>query len=271
MRTLRKADDMAQSMGKQLGSGEILLRKMSEITMKRLFAIFLTTIALNAHAACVDDATLKKVNEQELHYMLNRVPPAFSHAVEDAQITYQHTVADAQTCDITLTVAFPESHLQEAQSALDADLSKKILLAAQGYSLPENTNVSATYSLNIENLLANPQETLQSGALGKLRASVEMMYSLITQKRLNALTEKPISPWSTQALEKAMNGCQTPDKTKSFCDCKVQFYANSISPRDFDNLLYSQSNPYAFASTKNAFLSQLAETSKKNCGALKNN
>ena len=273
MRTLRKADDMAQSMGKELGSRKILLRKMSEIKMKSLVAIALafTAFVMNAHAECVDDATLKKVNEKELQYMLNRVPPAFSHAVEDAQITYQHTVADAQTSDVTLTVTFPESHLQEAHSALDADLSKKILLAAQGYSLPEKNNVSATYSLNFKTLSANPQETLQSGALGKLRASVEMMYSLITQKRLNAVTEKPITTWSTQALEKAMNGCQTPDKTKSLCDCKVQFYAKSIAPRDYENLLYSQSNPYAFASTNNAYLSQLAETSEKNCGALRSN
>lgn len=271
MRTLRKAYDLAQSMGKKLGSREILLRKMSEIKMKGLFAIVLTTFTLNGYAACADDATLKKVNEKELQYMLNRVPPAFSQAVEDAQITYQHAVADAQTCEVTLTVVFPESHLQEAQSALDADLSKKILLAAQGYSLPEKTKVSATYSLNIENLSAKPQETLQSGALGKLRASVEMMYSLITQKRLNNLTEKTITNWSTQALEKAMNGCQTMDKTKSLCDCKLQFYAKSISPRDYENLLYSQSNPYAFASTKNAYLSQLAETSEKNCGALRSN
>ncbi len=239
--------------------------------MKSLFAILLTVYALSAHAECVDDATLRKVNEKELQYMLNRVPPAFSHAVEDAQITYQLTVADAQTCDVTLTVTFPESHLQEAQSALDADLSKKILLAAQGYSLPEKTNVSATYRLNVNTLSANPQEILQSGALGKLRASVEMMYSLMTQKRLNALTEKPISPWSTQALENAMSDCQALGKSTSFCDCKVQFYAKSITPRDYDNYLYSQSNPYAFASTKNAFLSQLTESSEKNCVGLKSN
>lgn len=265
MRALRKADDMAQSMGKKLGSSEILLRKMSEIEMKILFAILLTMFILNAQAECVDDATLKKVNEKELEYMLNRVPPAFSHAVEDEEITYQHSVTDAQTCAVTLTVSFQESHLQEAESALDADLSKKILLAAQGYSLPETTNISATYGLNLKDLSANPESILQSGALGKLRASVEMMYSLITQKRLNGLTQKQVSPWSTEALKKNIHTCKKGNKSEQDCACKVNFYSSFISARDYENLLYSQSNPYALAATNNQFLSDLAQKSEQNC------
>jgi hypothetical protein len=236
--------------------------------MKVLLAIFFSACILNSshsYATCVDDEALRKINDRELEYMLGRVPPAFSQAFDDMQLYYQHAIADVQACTVTVTVTFPETHIQEAEAELNSDISKKILLAAQGYSLPEKSTISATYSINAKTLSANPPEILQSGALGKLRASVEMMYALITQRRLNTLAKKPISEWSDHAVEKNINTCKTTLKNANNCACLVKFYAGFVTPRDYENLLYSQSNPYAFASIKNAFITDLAQKSTQHC------
>lgn len=216
-------------------------------------------------AACINETDLKQINEQELQYMLNRVPPAFKHAVQDQQITYTHRVEDAQNCVVSVDIKLPQAHITEAQAELDADPSKKILLFAQGYSLPEKTEVTAQYRVNSNSLMADPSEILQSGTLGKLRASIEMMYSLITQKRLNDLSQKTEVQWSKKDLEAGINACENAKKDKQYCTCNVNFFAQSLAPRDYENFQYSQSNPYAFASVNNAFVSDLVQKSELAC------
>ncbi len=218
-----------------------------------------------AHAACIKDTELKQLNEQEIQYMLSRVPPAFSHAVQDQQIIYTHHVEDQQNCIVTVIIHLPQAHITEAQTKLDSDPSKKILLFAQGYSLPDKTEVMAKYSLDPHTLMANSNETLQSGELGKLRASIEMMYSLITEKRLNELNKSITVQWSQHDLDKSINACESSKNNKQYCECKVNFFAQHLQPRDFENLQYSQSNPYAFASVNNAFLSELAQKNEFAC------
>ena len=218
-----------------------------------------------AQAACVKDTYLKQLNEQEVQYMLNRVPPAFSHAVQDQQIIYTHHVEDQQNCIVSVHIQLPQAHITEAQAKLDSDPSKKILLFAQGYSLPDKTEVMAKYSLDPHTLMANTNETLQSGELGKLRASIEMMYSLITEKRLNELSQSVNLQWSQPDLDKSIKACESSKKSKQYCECNVQFFAQHLQPRDFENLQYSQSNPYAFASVKNDFLSELTQKNESAC------
>ena len=229
------------------------------LTIASFFAIHST------HAACVSNTDLKKLNEQELQYMLNRVPPAFSHAVIDQQIIYTHKLEDEQNCVVMVVIKVPQAHITEAQIKLDLDPSKKILLFAQGYSLPEQTEVSAKYSINPSTLMANAKETLQSADLGKLRASIEMMYSLITEKRVNEVSQSVDFPWSAHDLDGNIKACEIAKKNKRYCECNIHFFAQHMQARDFENFQYSRSNPYAFASVKNDFLSDLAKKSDLAC------
>ena len=62
------------------------------MNLKRILAFSSFFVVQLTNAACLKETDLKQLSDQELKYMLNRIPPAFSHAVLDQQITHIHTI-----------------------------------------------------------------------------------------------------------------------------------------------------------------------------------
>ena len=73
---------------------------------------------------------------------------------------------------------------------------------AQGYNLPDQPDLTVTYSVDPKTLMLNSNETSQAADLGRLRASIELMYSLIKEKRINELIQNNSVKWSAQELDK---------------------------------------------------------------------
>ena len=96
------------------------------------------------------------------------------------------------------------------------------------------------------------------------------MYSLTKEKRLNELIQNKNVKWSAQELDENINSCEISKNNKAYCECTINFFSQYIQPRDYEMFQYPQSNPYAFASIKNDFLSELVQKSHLTCKSFAN-
>ena len=231
-------------------------------------------LTLTAQAACLNDAVLQQVSQNELNYMLGRIPPAFADAVADKDVSVKAVAAEADACSATIVVTVPEQDIQAANAILARDPAKKIILFSQGYSLPETTQLSALFKLDEKTLQVAHQDTLHSAELGKLRASVEMMYAMITQARADIDAQSRNSmPWGKEFAQQQNANC-----SKSFinsanvaagCECQVQKLAEVVSERQMRYLDYINSNPYAQGTGSGKNFAEIKRSVDANCGLRK--
>lgn len=244
------------------------------MSIKRSFwIVFFSGLSQLSDAACLNPSQLESLQKNELSYMLNRIPPAFAHAVSDQQVTLKVTEQQADSCTAALVVNLPEAHLKEAQAVLDADPAKSIMLAAQGYAIPSNKSLEANFKVLPSNLEIPSAETLQTAALGQLRASVELMYSLITQARANLPNDVQNStPWSTAYQQTHTKRCSEKYTVKSgqdmagSCACQANTLAKHVSERQMEYIDYVRSNPYAVATGSSQYFARLEGQALLACG-----
>jgi len=217
--------------------------------------------------ACIDESAMKALADKEMQYMLKRIPPAFVDAVTDGVIQGKMMVVAADTCQVRWQLMLPAGEIAEAQALLQADPAKRIMLSAQGYELPEKPVVTAEFSVDAANVQPRHEDTLQTGPLGKLRASVELMYAMLTQARANEQTSG--RPWSAEELQSAQASCQqqfrAPQSAPN-CECYVQGLAEKYTLRQVRYNQYLSTNPYAFATGNGASFKRLDKSLKTHCG-----
>lgn len=246
--------------------------------MRLAFAIFTTSLFsfsnFSVAAECLDSSALQKLNEQEIAYMLNRIPPAFSDAVADKKIEFIMQAAEAGTCKVNFKVTLPEEDVKEANALLEADPAKKIILFSQGYALPETTTLNAVFLVDPASFKINHADILQSGELGKLRASVEMVYAMLTQKRADVdETVLNNQPWSKefrqQTFEKCSNQFASIQQVSAGCECQISKTAAVVSERQMRYVEYVNSNPYAQATGASRNFAELKSRVQLACGLIK--
>ena len=222
-----------------------------------------------AMAACLDSAALARLQDSELQYMVQRIPPAFADALNDGLIRGEMRV-DAQadaTCSIHWQLALPADEIAEAQALLEAEPAKKIMLSAQGYQIPEHTPVTAIFTFNPTTQQPEHKDTLQTAPLGKLRASVELMYAMLTQARANGQSNP--QPWSAPELQALQSSCQPLFQVAAeaaSCQCYSQGIAAQFTPRQVRYNRYLMTNPYAFATGNGGAFKQLDKALQARCG-----
>lgn len=243
------------------------------MNLKRSFwIVFFSGLWQLSDAACLSDAQLASLQQQEQRFLLNRIPPAFAHAVSDQQVTLKVTEKQAEPCTAVLALSLPDTHLQEANAILEADPAKRIMLTAQGYAIPTSTQLEATFKVVPANLEIPAAETLQTSALGQLRASVELMYSLITQSRANlAENAQNVTPWSTAYQQANLQRCgekYTGQDIASACTCQAKALAAHVSERQMAYIDYVRSNPYAVATGSSQYFARLESQAQLACGLM---
>lgn len=244
------------------------------MSIKRsLWVVLFSGLSQLSEAACLNPSQLETLQKNELSYMLNRVPPAFAHAVSDQQVTLKVTEQQADPCTAALVVNVPEAHLKEAQAVLEADPAKNIMLAAQGYAIPTTTSLEANFKVVPASLEIPSAEILQTAALGQLRASVELIYSLITQARANlADNAQNATPWSTAYQQANTKRCsekykvQTGQDIAGACACQANTLAKHVSERQMEYIDYVRSNPYAMATGSSQYFARLESQTLLACG-----
>lgn len=244
------------------------------LVLASITTLLLSVSAFAAQATCLDNNALQKLKNNEVEYMLGRIPPAFSDAVADKKIEFKMQVAEADTCLVSFEVTLPESDVKEANLMLAADPAKKIILFSQGYILPETTTLNAAFTVDPVSLQAGHADILQSGELGKLRASIEMMYAMLTQQRAN-IDEKMqnTQPWSTEFRQQQQTKCtqqfaSTP-QLGAGCECQINKTAAIASERQMRYVEYVDSNPYAQATGASKNFAAVKSQIQLDCGLKK--
>lgn len=218
--------------------------------------------------ACVDAAQLKVLAAQETQAMLQRIPPAFTDAVNDGLIHGEMTLQSETDCLLRWQLTLPVTDIQEAQALLEAQPAKKIMLASQGYEIPQQSLQTAVFQLVAGQLKPLAKEELQTAQLGKLRASVELMYAMLTQARAQPLPVPPAA-WplaERQVLNQRCTQQFSAVDQANACDCRTQGIAARFSARQVSYNAYLSSNPYAFASGNGEAFTQLDKQLQQQCG-----
>ncbi len=244
------------------------------LALATITTLLLSISTFTAQAACLDADALQKLQNNEIAYMLGRIPPAFSDAVTDKKITFKMDIAEASACKVNFEVTLPESDVKEANSILAADPAKKIILFSQGYVLPETSTLNAVFTVDPVSLQASHADILQSGELGKLRASIEMMYAMLTQQRANIDEKMQNSePWSAEFRQQQLAKC-----TKQFelipqaaagCECQISKTSAIASERQMRYVEYVDSNPYAQATGASKNFASVKSQIQLACGLTK--
>lgn len=229
-----------------------------------------TTIGLLCYhlsvSACLDAQALNVLADKEMQYMLQRIPPAFADAVADKLIQGQMTTQTPASCQAHWRLSVPAADVAEAQALLQAEPAKQIMLAAQGYQIPEQPILDADFVVDVASLQVKHQETLQTAPLGKLRASVELMYAMLTQARANGQSDA--QPWTGADKQVLTADCQQSLNVKApaACQCYVDGLAEKYTARQVRYNRYLSSNPYAFATGNGAEFKQLDKKLQADCG-----
>lgn len=231
----------------------------------RIILLGLALLVQSAQA-CLDSQALQQLNQQELAYLNARIPPAFADALEDGQIEGSMRVQNTQACTIVWQLQLPASDIAAAQQLLAAQPARQIMLRAQGYALPEQSPLTASFALDPSTGQISKSDTLQTAELGKLRASVELMYAMLTQQRANDVVEGRAT-WTSAQRSHANADCRQrhAGASEAACVCVSDKLAAAIPYRQWRYYSYILSNPYAFASGDGAAIRQLDKQSQQAC------
>jgi len=242
---------------------------------------------MTSHAqTCLNETELNQLKVAEIAYLNTRNVPTMTHALQDVLFKIQVTQgSDASNCSVTITYLLPETDIAEANKMFDTNPGKRIMLAGQGYQLPESKQISAdakiksfevkTSETKTTELTIQHHDTLQSAPLGRNRASVELMYATLAQSRA-VVTPNTLNtqPWPTELIEQQKATCKASYTSESSiveaCNCRVQSLSERINPRQLSYIQYLSSNPYSSATGALASYNSLSEQINFSCKLKRN-
>lgn len=226
----------------------------------------------NSAYACLDDKSIQQLVASEKAYLISRSVATMTDAIEDKLLSVQVQPAIKQlddTCKVVITYTLASEDITEANQLMNANPAKRIMLAGQGYELPSQPTLAATAGVEPKTLSIQPKDILQSAALGKNRASVELLYATLAQSRAAiSANSKNIEPWSASLLEQERNLCEsqyTSDSNPNACTCKTDAMSKKISPRQLNYIKYLANDPYASATGALSSYKDLSEQINFEC------
>lgn len=247
----------------------------------RRIALIALPLCLAANSApllaqeCPTPAALDTLTGNETQYMVNRGLPAFRHALEDGKIriamSKTATPDASDSCAVQLEVTLPQADVDAANRMLDGNPAKRIMLTQQGYVLPESGQLHATFRTDPATLKVAHQDTLAVSELGKLRASVEMIYAMLTQQGATiANGSANDKPWSTALRNRQVLACSkqtmATDLQEAACSCRNDKLMQRVAERQMENIEYLHTDPYAFATGALGSFRQLDDEVLAACG-----
>jgi hypothetical protein len=243
--------------------------------MKTL-AHYLGTAALLAGSAtvqaleCGAPHMLEKLQAAELKFQRDRYPPAFLHAWEDGGITLALAADPAsQACRIKLEETLPEADVREATRIIESQPARRIMLLSQGYAVPEQHRLEASFEVDPATLAVAHADTLQVAELGKLRATVGMVYATLSQARAEvAESARNTAAWPATLKAEVRDACLGRDPEKGaerHCNCRVEWLEQRIGKRQMEHIAYVRANPYAYATGALKGYEAAVEEAKRAC------
>lgn len=232
----------------------------------KILMMFLSLFLINNAEACLKMEQLQTIEAKEKAYLLNRIPPAFGDAVQAGLLKMEVRAEQEVACGARLIFSLPSVDLDQARALLDADIAKKIMLNAQGYGLPETTNASAVFKVDVDKLTPSKSEVLQTSELGKLRASVELMYAILTQARAALSAGGNAVKWSSTYKQAQVEKCTAQNTPTQGCVCWAEALESKASEQQIRYQAYLVSNPYAYATGATQQFNKINTETAKTCG-----
>ena len=239
--------------------------------MKRLIAIVLSLLAMSYQnaLACNDDA-MAQLKQIETEKLLSNAP-TFKQAWTAGAIGIKFTSPQASDdqCVALFEIKLPQVDIDEATQHLDQNPAKRILIAAQGYAVPEKSVIEIPYYYQMTDNKVVPID-LKNTELKSLHNNLEYTYQLLAQLRAN-VDEKSINqtPWSTEEIDAAIQSCRDQASSKSqgsnFCPCRIEQIAKNISANQLELITYIQTQPFSVATGSLNGFQKLSEKINHEC------
>ena len=215
-------------------------------------------------ASCLSDDQIKQLEKQEIEYLSQKIPPAFKHGLSSNSIKLAIEKVDSD-CKARLIVELPQSDIDEANAVLDAQPAKKIMLGAQGYVLPQETKHEAIFNVKDDKITITEADILQTAPLGKLRASLELMYAFLTQKRAEVTSiQTNDKAWPKEITQQEIADCSA-NQPGADCACIANEYASKIPANQMEYIQYIRTNPYALAMGSSQAYEEIKLQASKAC------
>jgi hypothetical protein len=230
-------------------------------------SVFLLLIcqASSVLANCLSERQLEQLTQVEVAYLTEKIPPVFKHTLADKKIKVEIQAEAGGDCQAKLVIQLPQADIDESNAFLDAQPAKKIMLAAQGYALPQERDHQAIFNVNVDQLTIADADVLQTAPLGKLRASVELMYAFLTQKRaVMTSAQRNDAAWSDAIKQQELKDCSA-SKSTAVCTCMIDQYALKIPAHQMEYIQYIRTNPYAIAMGADQVYEELKQSAASAC------
>lgn len=240
--------------------------------MKRLIAIVLSFLVMNYQnaLACADSDDMAQLKQIESEKLLSNAP-TFKQAWIEKTISIKFTpkrTIDNQ-CMASFEIQLPQKDIDEATQHLDQNPAKRILLAAQGYAVPDKISIETPFYYQMTNGRAVPSE-LKNTELKSLHNNLEYTYQLLAQLRAN-VDEKSVNetPWRTEEINAAIQTCRNKQSSKSeavnFCPCRIEQLSKNISAKQMELINYIETQPFSVATGSLNGFQKLSEKVNHEC------
>jgi hypothetical protein len=217
--------------------------------MRKLCYLLLLSVFYLPAYACDDTSALYAAESAKLL----ELAPTFQHAWEDktVQLNFSEPKKTQDGCVATMQLTLPQQDLDEVNADLNENPAKRILLGAQGYTIPEQATSRVEYFYQVQDGKAVPSSNNQ--ALNNLHNSLEYMYQNLAQQRI-ALKKgvKNTIAWDESLKQSEHAVCK--QKFSVFvgnldfaCTCRVDNLSRIMSPRQMALVHYIESQPYSAA------------------------
>lgn len=230
-------------------------------------SIIVITACLITHVAmaCDNSDITQRLYTDETNALLAHAP-TFKQAWDEKAITLtlENPKHSAESCVADMQLTLPQKDLDEVKQYLDNNPAKRILLAAQGYSVPEQA--ATKLPLHYE----NNGKRIDTREYKQLHNSLEYMYQLLAQIRSEVKPDqKNDITWGSLVTGETTQDCTTryiAQDTTAACDCRTQALQKTVAPKQMTLILFIQKQPYAYAAGALDSFGNLDKQLTQQCG-----
>jgi hypothetical protein len=215
--------------------------------------VFVFSMLFSTAYACEGAKVSDKLLALESQRLLKN-PKAFAHGWQDGEIklAFEQLASANDACIANMKLTIPQRDLDEVNAHLDQNPAKRILLGAQGYSVPSTTTVTVPYQFALvgEDVLARNEG---NKALNDLNSSLQFIYQQLTQLRAELANDARnaedwpatiVSTWKNQCLQEFV----LLNEVNTACSCKIDKLSAIYTGRQMELIEDLQSHPYSATS-----------------------
>jgi hypothetical protein len=214
------------------------------------YALLLSLLFSSTWASACDSTEIRQQLTKIESEVLLKNAPTFKQAWDAGAIklTWSDSKAQSDHCVAQMSLSLPEVDLQEANAFLEQNPAKRILSAAQGYSVPDPATQQVEFVYHVDNGKVQ-QDNQRNFALRQLHSNIEYTYQLLAQTRIAVTpTQTNSVAWPDSLKKEEINQCLDNGKiSQAACDCRVVELEKRISPQQKVLIDFIRQHPYSVA------------------------